>query len=82
MFLLSFHFFKRGNQATDKRYRLEMLAGYGFPLTVTVATLLVETFAERCSDYRPRFGEEQCFFTSELYFIDVFFGGVSIDDVF
>ena len=56
--------FFSGSHSNDKRYRMEMLGSYGAPLIISVLTAIVETTAERCSDIRPRFGEESCFFAS------------------
>lgn len=42
-----------------------MICGYLFPLLVSFITLLVEIFGQECAWYRPRFGEETCFFTDK-----------------
>ena len=50
-----------------------MLVGlsYGLPLIVSFLTVIVEFGAPQCASYRPRFGEETCFFSGnalKMYF--------------
>ena len=42
-----------------------MLVGlsYGLPLIVSFLTVIVEFGSPKCASYRPRFGEETCFFS-------------------
>ena len=39
-----------------------MVLGYAFPTTVSIGTLTAEYLAPKCASFRPRFGEEGCFF--------------------
>ena len=56
----------RGTASTFRRYRFEIIGGYGFPLIISLLTVIVEFAAERCSHFRPRFGEEHCFFAGKV----------------
>ena len=55
----------RGNRSSNKRYYLEIGAGYGIPTIICLVTGLVEAYAPWCSKITPRFAEETCFFSSE-----------------
>ena len=46
----------------EKRYRFLMVFGYTFPTLISLFTLLAEFIAPECASYKPRFGEEGCFF--------------------
>ena len=46
----------------EKRYRFLMAFGYTFPTFISLFTLLAEFIAPECASYKPRFGEEGCFF--------------------
>ena len=67
----AFHFttmiFFRGNPSNSKRYKILVGCSYGLPLIVTILTLIVEFGAPQCASYRPRFGEESCFFSGYLH---------------
>ncbi len=52
-----------GSRSSKKRYRWQMVCGYVVPISLSLITGLVEALAPKCSPIRPRFGEEQCFFT-------------------
>ena len=39
-----------------------MVLGYAFPTMVSIGTLTAEYLAPKCASFRPRFGEEGCFF--------------------
>ena len=62
----------RGTASTFRRYRFEIIGGYGFPLIISLLTVIVEFAAERCSHFRPRFGEEHCFFAGKVHFLKLF----------
>ena len=51
-----------GNPANQVRYRKTIVMSYGFPALVSICTLIAEYSSPRCSSFRPRFGEEGCFF--------------------
>ena len=40
---------------------------YGFPAFVSLCTLIAEYSSPRCATFRPRFGEEGCFFAGILF---------------
>ena len=52
----------RGKPANKLRYRRTIVISYGFPAFVSLCTLIAEYSAPRCATFRPRFGEEGCFF--------------------
>ena len=56
------YFFHRGYPENQKRYRKTMVLGYAFPTMVSIGTLTAEYLAPKCASFRPRFGEEGCFF--------------------
>ena len=39
-----------------------MVLGYAFPTMVSIGTLTAEYLAPKCASFRPRFGEDGCFF--------------------
>ena len=43
-----------------------MVLGYAFPTMVSIGTLTAEYLAPKCASFRPRFGEEGCFFAGWL----------------
>ena len=53
----------RGNPSNSKRYKILVGCSYGLPLVVSLLTIIVEFGAPQCASYRPRFGEESCFFS-------------------
>ena len=55
----------RGNPANDKRYRNTMILGYACPSTIVVVTAITELVAPDCAPFKPRFGEDGCFFAGE-----------------
>ena len=60
-----YHF--SGNPANQVRYRKTIVLSYGFPALVSICTLIAEYSSPRCSSFRPRFGEEGCFFAGTIY---------------
>ena len=56
-------FIFRGKRSGREKYRLKVAAGYLLPLIITLLTLLVESLAPKCNWVRPRFAEEECFFS-------------------
>ena len=67
--LMTFHY--RGNPSNSKRYKMLVGLSYGLPLIVSFLTVIVEFGAPQCASYRPRFGEETCFFSGnalKMYF--------------
>ena len=54
--------YSSGNPANHQRYRKMIVLSYGFPAFVTFCTLTAEYAAPKCASFRPRFGEEGCFF--------------------
>merc|ERR1711994_1030806 len=56
----------KGNPSNSKRYKILVGCSYGLPLIVTLLTLIVEFGAPQCASYRPRFGEESCFFSGKI----------------
>ena len=59
-----YHF--RGHPSNSKRYKILVGCSYGLPLIVSTLTVIVEFSAPKCASYRPRFGEESCFFSGKL----------------
>ena len=59
--------FLRGKPANKVRYRRTIVVSYGFPAFVSLCTLIAEYSAPRCATFRPRFGEEGCFFAGILF---------------
>ncbi len=59
----------RGSHSNSTRYRRQMLAGYSIPVSFVAATAVVELSGAggECAGFRPRFGEETCFFTGLTY---------------
>merc|ERR1719414_1022526 len=57
--------FFRG-KTNAKRYRFLMIFGYSCPTMITLFTLLAEWLSPECAPYKPRFGEEGCFFAESL----------------
>ena len=55
-------YFHRGYPENQKRYRKTMVLGYAFPTMVSIGTLVAEYLAPKCASFRPRFGEDGCFF--------------------
>ena len=53
-----------GSDCNDQRYKYNLRFGYGVPLIITIITGIVEVTAPECSWFKPRFGEEVCFFTT------------------
>ena len=53
----------RGNPSNSKRYKMLVGLSYGLPLIVSLLTVIVEFGSPKCASYRPRFGEETCFFS-------------------
>ena len=41
-----------------------MITGYVIPLVITIMTLITEFSAPECSNYKPRFSEDNCFFAT------------------
>ena len=59
--LMMSNFYFRG-KTHERRYRFLMAFGYTFPTVISLFTLLTEFVAPECASYKPRFGEERCFF--------------------
>ena len=59
----------RGHPSNSKRYKILVSCSYGLPMIVSILTVIVEFSAPKCAPYRPRFGEESCFFSGKLYAI-------------
>ena len=57
----------RGNPSNSTRYRILVGCSYGLPLIVSLLTIIVEFGAPQCASYRPRFGEESCFFSGNIF---------------
>ena len=49
------------------RYNCEVACGYAVPLVISLLTIIVEFASPRCAIYRPRFGEETCFFSGNIH---------------
>ena len=45
---------------------IELVVGYTVPLAVVLITFLVEMLADECDPIRPKFGQQQCFFSSHV----------------
>jgi hypothetical protein len=59
---VAFFKYSSGSPANHRRYRKLIVLSYGFPAFVTLCTLIAEYAAPECASFRPRFGEEGCFF--------------------
>ena len=59
--LMMSNFYFRG-KTHERRYRFLVAFGYTFPTVISLFTLLAEFVAPECASYKPRFGEEGCFF--------------------
>ena len=71
MFLLVsiFHYYRDWyNPKKKDRLLMQIASGYGIPLIISIFTLIVEFTSPRCAIYRPRFGEETCFFSGRITF--------------
>ena len=68
IFLKSF----RGNASSNKRYRHEMLGGYGAPLIITLLTCIFQFYRPKCSIVNPRIGEYHCFFPSQWIYQSIY----------
>ena len=44
-----------------------IVVGYTCPTLITLCTLIAEYAAPECASFRPRFGEESCFFAGKQY---------------
>ena len=77
IFLKSF----RGNASSNKRYRHEMLGGYGAPLIITLLTCIFQFYRPKCSIVNPRIGEYHCFFPSQWIYQSIYCLPVSIHSV-
>ena len=51
---------------------IELVVGYTVPLAVVLITFLVEMLADECDPIRPKFGQQQCFFSSHVLGIALF----------
>jgi len=51
------------NPKKKDRLLIEVASGYAVPLIISFLTLIVEFSSPRCAMYKPRFGEETCFFS-------------------
>ena len=56
------------NPKKKDRLWMQIALGYGIPLIISIFTLIVEFTSPRCAIYRPRFGEETCFFSGRITF--------------
>ena len=53
-----------GNPDNPTRFKFGLIFGYGLPMLISIMTGITEGSAPECSRFKPRFGEETCFFTS------------------
>mgnify|MGYP001164296460 FL=1 len=53
-----------GNPDSPTRFKFGLIFGYALPLLISIMTGITEGSAPECSMFKPRFGEETCFFTS------------------
>jgi len=60
-----------------------MLVGlsYGLPLIVSFLTVIVEFGAPQCASYRPRFGEETCFFSGNALKMYFYFNLIVVTEI-
>ena len=66
-FVSCIYFVYRGNPANEDRYRNMIIFGYTCPTIITLCTLIVEYGSPECAKYRPRLGEENCFFAGNTF---------------
>ena len=59
------YFHNRGEHCTNKRYRIEIVVGYGVPFVITLITILADSVAPKCSPLKPGIGDLSCFFTDQ-----------------
>ena len=63
-----FHYYRDWyNPKKKDRLLIEIASGYGIPLIISFLTLIVEISSPRCAIYKPRFGEETCFFSGKAF---------------
>ena len=54
-----------GNKGGRNRLIKMVIVGYGAPAVISFITVIIEMFGRKCDPFRPRFGEEGCFFAGK-----------------
>ena len=60
-------FCRTSYQQSKKRYIIACLVSYGLAIALLIVTGIIEASASRCSVWKPRFNEENCFFSGMYY---------------